>query len=109
MGDRAKTQSVPLSLFSWYYLPRKHNEVRSLDIKSFRAYSFNDLIDILRRNHPETSMAIWQFLRVSNSGVICKAKTLSGEDSPRGQRVLDRLLWQLNHSPSNSHFEQASF
>lgn len=107
MGDRAKTQSVPLSLFSWYYLPRKHNEVRSLDIKSFRAYSFNDLIDILRRNHPETSMAIWQFLRVSNSGVICKAKTLSGEDSPRGQRVLDRLLWQLNHSPSNSHFEQA--
>lgn len=104
---KAKTQSVPISWLSWYYLPRKHGNVRNLDINSFKNYSLNDVLDILRRNHPETSMAIWQFLRVSNSGITCKAKTLTGEDSPRGQRALDRLLWQLNHPPTTGRFEQA--
>ena len=89
------------------YLPRKFEQTRQLDITHFKYYSLNDLLDLLRYNHPETSFAIWQFLRVANSGIEFDAKKVTGEHSDRGQKVLDSLLFKLNHPPLTNQFEQA--
>ncbi len=93
------------------YLPRKYEAqmgaTRNLDISLFKYYSLNDILDILRHNHAETSFALWQYLRVANSGCQFKAKKENGEDDKRGQKVLDGILWKLNHPPNNGRFEQA--
>ncbi len=107
-SGKAKTEQYPYSYFSFGYLPRKFETTRQIDITQFKYYSSSDILDLLRVNHPETSFAIWQFLRVANSGIICKAKKeKGGEDSPRAQRVLDNLLWRLNHPPAGNVFQEA--
>jgi len=105
----ARTEQYPLLRYlSFGWFPRKFEYTRQLDITQFKNYNTNDLLDLLRYNHPETSFSIWQFLRVANSTVICKAKKeKGGEDSPRGQRVLDGLLWKLNHPPMGDGFQEA--
>ncbi len=106
-----KTQQYQQLWMPFAYLPRQYERqmgvMRNLDVSMFKYYSLNDILDILRNNHPETSFAIWQFLRVANSTMTCKAKKESGEDDKRGQKVLDALLWQLNHPASNTRFEAA--
>jgi len=91
--------------FGW--MPRKFENARQLDIKQFKNYSTFDLLDWIRHNHPETSFAIWQYLRVANSTLTCKAKSVRGNDDERGQRVLDTLLWKLNHPPASNQFQEA--
>lgn len=107
-NGRAITEQYPLLRYlSFGWMPRKFENARQLDIKQFKNYSTNDLLDLFRHNHPETSFAIWQYLRVANSNVICKAKGIRGNDDSRGQKVLDNLLWQLNHPPASSGFQEA--
>lgn len=101
------TQQYPWIQLAYAYLPRKFEQVRTIDVKTFKNTSLSDLIDLFRHNHPEAGFAIWQFLRVANSGVICKAKTLKGEDSKRGQNVVDRLLWNINHPPASNQFDES--
>jgi len=96
-----------LSYLSFGYLPRKFENTRQIDITQFKNYSTFDLLDLLRHNHPETSFSIWQYLRVANSSVICKAKGIRGGDDERGQKVLDKLLWKLNHPPTGNNFQEA--
>lgn len=107
-----KTQQYAQSWMPFAYLPRKHEQrmgaTRGLDVTLFKYFTLNDILDILRNNHPETSFAIWQFLRVANSGITCKAKTVAGKDYKHGQNVLDqKILWKLNHPPNSGRFEQS--
>ena len=105
------TQQYEQSWIPLAYLPRKHEQrmggTRNLDPSLFKYYPLNDILDILRHSQPETSYAIWQFLRVANSGVEFDAKKITGEHNDRGQRVLDQILWRLNHPPNSGRFEQA--
>ncbi len=104
----AKTEKYKHSYLSFGYMPRKFEQTRQIDITQFKNYSSGDILDMLRVNHPETSFAIWQYLRVANSGITCKAKKMTGEDDKRGQKVLDeKILWQLNHPPAGNHFQES--
>lgn len=110
-AEAAKSQQYEQSWLPYAYMSRKQEtqmgSTRNLDITQFVYYSLNEILDILRHNHPETSFAIWQFLRVANAGCQFKAKKVSGEDDKRGQKVLDQILWTLNHPPNTSQFEAA--
>lgn len=103
----AKTEQYPYSYLSFGYIPRKYEQTRQLDIKQFKNYSSNDILDFLRQNHPETSFAIWQFLRVANSGIEFDAKKITGEHSDRAQKVLDQILWRMNHPANSGRFEES--
>ena len=104
----AKTEQYPYSYLSFAYMPRKDDVTsRKIDVTLFKYYSSGEVLDMLRHNHPETSFGIWQFLRVANSGLTCKAKTVTGKDNASGQRVLDGILWRLNHPAVNSGFQEA--
>lgn len=107
----AKSQQYKQSWMPYAYLPRKYEQqmgnTRNLDPSLFKYMPLNQILDILRHSHPETSFAIWQFLRTANSGCQYKAKKVTGEDDKRGQKVLDQILWNLNHPPHNGRFEQA--
>lgn len=106
-SGNAKTERYPYSYLGFGYMPRKFETTRQLDITKFKNYNTNDLLDLLRHNHPETSFAIWQYLRVANSALTCKAKGIRGNDDERGQKVLDRILWKLNHPPTGNQFQEA--
>ncbi|GEM_PF-1693323 len=104
----AKTEQYSMvSYLKYAFMPRKFDRTRQLDITQFKNHSTNDLLDLLRHNHPETSFSIWQFLRVANSTLTFKAKTVTGEDSKRGQKVLDGLIWKLNHANNGNNFQEA--
>jgi len=107
----AKAQQYPQSWMPYAYLPRKFEQrmgtTRNLDISLFKQYSLGEILGILRHAHPETSYAFWQFLRTANSGCQFKAKKMTGEDDKRGQKVLDGILWNLNHPPNSGKFEVA--
>ncbi len=104
----AKTEQYPMvSYLRYAFMPRKFEHSRQLDITNFKSYATNDLLDLLRHNHPETGFALWQFLRVANSTLTFKAKTVTGEDSKRGQKVLDGLIWKLNHPANGNRFQEA--
>lgn len=107
----AKSQQYKQSWMPYAYLPRKYEQrmgaTRNLDITLFKYMTLGDILDILRHSHPETAFAIWQFLRTANSGCQYKAKKVTGEDDKRGQKVLDQILWNLNHPPNSGRFEQA--
>lgn len=104
----AKTEKYPLSSYlSHVFMPRRFDNTRQIDITNFKNYSTNDLLDMLRHNHPETSYALWQFIRIANSRLVCRAKTIEGEENKRGQKVLDRLIWRIDHPPQNNCFREA--
>ena len=103
----AKTEQYPSSYLSFGYLPRKNENTRQIDANLFKYYASSDILDMLRINHPETSFALWQFLRVANSGLEFDAKKVTGEHSDRGQKVLDQILWRLNHPPNSGRFEES--
>lgn len=105
----AKTKQYDLwgSFNPLMFLPQKWQHIRQVDPTTFKNYSTNDLLDMLSVCHPEVSFALWQFLRVANSGITCKAKGVRGEDSNRGQKVLDQLLWNINHPPNTGRFQES--
>lgn len=103
-----KTKQYNLWGFNpFMFMPRKWERVRQIDVNTFKNYSLNDLLDMLSVCHPEVSYALWQYLRVANSTITCKAKGVRGNDDARGQKVLDGLLWKLNHPPTGNQFEES--
>lgn len=88
-------------------MPRRWQEVRTINPETLPKYDLNDILDMLSVVHPETSYSLWQFLRIANSKLTFKAKTVTGEDSKRGQRVLDQIIWKQNHPPSSGRFEES--
>ena len=103
----AKTEQYPYSYLSFGYMPRKYEQTRQIRVEDFKYYSSNDILDFLRQNHPESSFALWQFLRVANSGLEFDAKEITGDHSEEGQKVLDQILWRMNHPPNNGRFEES--
>lgn len=102
----AKTNQLQQWAYSPFaFLPRKWEHVRSIDATTFKYYSLNDLLDMLSVVHPEVSLSLWQFLRVANTDIQFKAKNPDGTESKRAQRVLDEMVWKLNHPTDSTSFQ----
>lgn len=88
-------------------LPKRARSELGLDDRRLRTYDVFELIDILTDAHPDLSYALWNFLRLGNSGFSYSVKKVgSDKDYPQGKREIDEFLAKLK-IPNLSGFERS--
>lgn len=88
-------------------LPKKTRAELGLDDRTLRTYDVFELIDSLIDAHPDLSYALWNFLRLGNSGFSYSVKKIgSGKDYPQGKREIDDFFMQMK-IPNLSGFERS--
>lgn len=88
-------------------LPRRTRREMGLDERCFNNLGMADLIDILSDSHPDVSFAIWNFLRIGNSGFNVKVyKINSGRRYKTAEKDIEELFRRLKH-PSINRFEKS--
>lgn len=65
---------------TWGVLPKTTRRELGLDDRKLQNYSVDDLIDILSDAHPDVSFALWNFLRIGNSGYDIEVKKLGSDE-----------------------------
>jgi len=105
-------QTTDTSGFNWWgigstFLPRRYGDIHRIDLSKQSQLSAPELLDILADTHPDISYAVWQFLRVANSGWTVTAKNLAGEPDARGQKLVDELIIRMGATPNSGRFEES--
>lgn len=105
-------QTTDTTGFSWWgvgstFLPRRYGDIHRIDLTKQSQLSAPEILDILADTHPDISYAVWQFLRVANSGWTVTAKNLTGEPDARGQNLVDDLVSQFTSTPNSGRFEES--
>ena len=88
-------------------LPRVAKSQLGLDETRFKSYGIFELIDILIDAHPDVSYALWNFLRIGNSGYSIHVHKL-GSDEPyaQGEKIIARFIDSLK-VPNVNRFEKS--
>lgn len=105
-------QTVDNANLNWWgmsniFLPRRYGDIHRIDLSQQQRLSSAELLDILCDTHPDISYAVWQFLRVANSGWKVTAKNLAGEPDTRGQKIVDDLISRLQSATNSGRFEES--
>jgi len=88
-------------------LPRRTLRELGLDDRSLKTYSVFELMDRLIDAHPDVSYALWNFIRLGNSGYTYTVKKLgSGKEYPQGKKDIDELFQRLK-TPNMVGFERS--
>jgi hypothetical protein len=88
-------------------LPRKTLRDLGLDDRKLKTYSVFELIDVLTDAHPDLSYALWNFIRLGNSGYSYTVKKIgSGKEYPQGVKEIDDLFQRLR-IPNMVGFEKS--
>jgi len=73
-------------------LPRRTRSELGLDERRFSSLNVFDLIDILIDAHPDVSFALWNFLRIANSGYTFKVYRIN---STKRHQQAEEELWKF--------------
>jgi hypothetical protein len=74
--------------------PRKYMKLTE---QTLRQYSPKKVLDILSKNHPDVSQAVWNFKIIGNSGYKAKVTLLDGvSEHKSGQKLIDDFLLSLD-------------
>lgn len=99
MGGRQTLPTNP-GLFGYPYnfLPRRAwHGVDLTDIRDVTLLNPQQILDMLADLSPEVSQAVWNNLRMVNSGWKFNVKTKDGtKELPKGKELLEKLLRQFN-------------
>lgn len=88
------------------YVARKGKYVK-LTSASFSRYTAKSLLNILSRNHPDVSQALWNFKIIGNSGFRVKVTKMDGEtEHQTGRKVINDFIRSLDFYGS-SGFEKS--
>jgi hypothetical protein len=88
-------------------LPRIARAQLGLDENRFNSYGIFDLIDILIDAHPDVSYALWNFLRIGNSGYSIHVHKLgTNEPYVLGERIIAKFIDSLK-IPNINRFEKS--
>lgn len=88
-------------------LSKKTQTQLSLDERKWSGSNIEDMIDAFIDAHPDMSFAVWNFLRMGNSGYTIKvAKLNSGNDYPQGTKAINELISRLS-VPNVTRFEKS--
>lgn len=88
-------------------LPKKVQRQLSLDDKRFKSMNVDELVDALIDSHPDVSFALWNFLRIGNSGYkITVNKLGSATRYKSAEQDLYSLIQRLE-MPSTERFEKS--
>lgn len=86
-------------------LPKKTQRDLQLDDTSLANMSVEDLIDTLIDAHPDVSFAVWNFMRLGNSGYTIKVENLEdNEIYEEGQIEINNLIKRLAQ-PNIEYFQ----
>lgn len=87
-------------------LPKKTQRQLGLDEKHFNHMNTDELIDTLVDAHPDVSFAVWNFLRIGNSGYKITVNKLNGNRWPVAEKEIQEMLTRLS-LPNGSRFEKS--
>lgn len=88
-------------------LPRLTQLSLGLSEARLKGATLENLVDILSDAHPDFGFALWNFLRLGNSGYGIKCfKVGSGKPYPQGEKDLDEFIQRLS-IPNAENFEFA--
>ena len=88
-------------------LPRRSKRELALNDRTLNSSSLFDLIDILMDAHPDISYALWNFMRLGNSGYYYTVKKLdSNEEYPEAIEDIELLFKRLK-TPNMVGFERS--
>jgi hypothetical protein len=106
-GSRSTIPSFANGGAAFSSLPRKTQRVLGLDEKRLANYSVDQLMDILSDYHPDISFALWNFLRVGNSGFDIKVTKLNSDTRwEQAEKDINNLFNRMK-LPNTSRFEKS--
>lgn len=86
-------------------LPRLVRRQLGYTNTQLNSMTIEDLLDNLMDSHPDVSFAVWNFLRIGNSGYTIKCYKLgSGKPYPQGERDIKELIQRLS-LPNQEKFQ----
>ncbi len=86
-----------LAGFGWSWIPRRAAHTADPAMIDVRRYSAQQMLDLLADVSPDTSLALWNVLRLAGGQYDLQAKTLDeSEVDERAQTVLDELVGRIN-------------
>lgn len=105
-----KQQSVPYnpygtltsfnpSLSSDSFLPRRFRNISQFGLGSaqVKAYTPEQLLDILSETNPDISLALWNFKRIAHSGLRFRVYNYNTNNEDKtGLKIVDRFIKSLN-------------
>lgn len=104
--DFGGTRSSITTEGSFGALPRKTLRDLGLDDRQLKSLSVFELMDRLIDAHPDLSYALWNFLRIGNSGYSFTVKELEGgERSEQGEEYINEFLTRLE-TPNMLQFDR---
>lgn len=106
-GSRSSLSSNEIGGGLFGALPKKTRTDLGLDDRSLRTYDVFELIDTLMDSHPDVSYALWNFMRLGNSGFTYSVKKVgSYKDYPQGKKDIDDFFMRMK-IPNLSGFERS--
>lgn len=88
-------------------LPKRSQKDLNLDERRFKYMDLNTLMDVLSDAHPDVSFAIWNFLRIGNSGFKVRVYKLNSENRyTTAEKDIAELFKRLK-LPNNNKFEKS--
>ncbi len=86
-------------------LPKKTQRDLELDDFTLSTMGVDDLIDTLIDAHPDVSFAIWNFMRIGDSGYTIRVENLDDTETyEEGLEEINQLIKRLSQ-PNTEHFE----
>lgn len=86
-------------------LPKRTRSDLGLDERQLQNAPIEDLMDILIDAHPDVSFALWNFLRIGDSGYTIKVERLkTGKPYPQAERDINELIQRMS-LPNMERFE----
>lgn len=86
-------------------LPKFTQQQLGITEAQLKSYTIDNLIDTLSNIHPDVGFALWNFIRLGNSGYTIKCYKLgSGKPYPQGERDIAEFIQRLS-LPNVFNFE----
>lgn len=86
-------------------LPKRAKRELGLDDRRLNMLRIEDLMNILVDAHPDMSFAVWNFVRIANSGYSIKVTKLGSDSNyAQGEKLIKRFIQRLE-LPNTERFE----
>lgn len=103
-----RRQSIPVfEAFtgSYAFLPKRIQYQLGVGVNQLKYYTVDEMLEILSNTHPDLSFAIWNFLRIGNTGYDFAVFDLNDNPYPLGQKIVNKFIRDLSLPDRNEYVE----
>lgn len=87
-------------------LPKRVKTELSLNERKFNNLSIEETIELLVDAHPDLSYAVWNFLRIGNSGMHVEVEKLNGKRWEQAEKEINEFIRTQDY-PNNETFQKS--